>query len=133
MPSFKCPFSVRYGLEIQVAFRQNMPLRTVSPAYQSGGERAVTALNYILALHHFTKSPFVVVDELNQGMDPNNERRSYQFLASVTQGENSQSSQFIWITPKATMLNADVFDTPGVALVSIGKAIQNLELSNPTA
>jgi hypothetical protein len=42
---------------------------------QSGGERSVSTMLYLIALQEFTKCPFRVVDEINQGMDAVNERK----------------------------------------------------------
>lgn len=41
---------------------------------QSGGERVVATMLYMLALQAITPLPFRVVDEINQGMDAKNER-----------------------------------------------------------
>lgn len=41
---------------------------------QSGGERAVSTIFYLMALQSLARAPFRVVDEINQGMDPRNER-----------------------------------------------------------
>jgi hypothetical protein len=41
---------------------------------QSGGERAVSTIFYLMALQSLARAPFRLVDEINQGMDPRNER-----------------------------------------------------------
>jgi hypothetical protein len=41
---------------------------------QSGGERAVSTIYYLMAMQSLARAPFRVVDEINQGMDPRNER-----------------------------------------------------------
>jgi structural maintenance of chromosomes protein 5 len=50
---------------------------------QSGGERAVSTVFYLMALQALARAPFRVVDEINQGMDPRNERLVHERMVAV--------------------------------------------------
>lgn len=65
---------------------------------QSGGERAVATAIYLLSLQELTTVPFRCVDEINQGMDPINERRVFELLTKVTNKQNV--AQYFLLTPK---------------------------------
>ena len=58
-----------YGINIKVKFRDDEDLHVLGPQRQSGGERAVTTMLYLLALQDLNKCPIRVVDEINQGVD----------------------------------------------------------------
>ena len=60
---------------VGVSFRADEQLNILSAEFQSGGERAVSTMLYLLSIQHHVISPFWVVDEINQGMDPVNERK----------------------------------------------------------
>lgn len=104
----KCKGKVRLGnrdqpfkdwcIEILVSFRQDSELQVLTHQRQSGGERAVSTIFYLISLQTITKSPFRVVDEINQGMDPRNERIVHHHMVQVACAENS--SQYFLITPK---------------------------------
>ncbi|KAI9329102.1 P-loop containing nucleoside triphosphate hydrolase protein [Obelidium mucronatum] len=61
-------------------------------------ERSVTTITYLMALQRLSKAPFRVVDEINQGMDPKNERAVHKQMVEVACQEGS--SQYFLITPK---------------------------------
>lgn len=88
----------KYGVRIRVKFRDTDDLRELTSHYQSGGERSVSTMLYLMALQELNKCPFRVVDEINQGMDTNNERRVFEFVVSTACRENT--SQYFLITPK---------------------------------
>ncbi|KAL6942029.1 hypothetical protein ACO0QE_003193 [Hanseniaspora vineae] len=87
-----------WNLKIMVAFRDNDKLSALDSHTQSGGERAVSTVLYMIALQEFTTAPFRVVDEINQGMDSNNERIVHK--AMVTNACAEKTSQYFLITPK---------------------------------
>lgn len=64
----------QWAVQIRVKFRENEPLSILDNHRQSGGERAVSTIFYLMALQSLARAPFRVVDEINQGMDPRNER-----------------------------------------------------------
>ena len=55
-------------------FSESEPLSVLDNHRQSGGERAVSTIFYLMALQSLARAPFRLVDEINQGMDPRNER-----------------------------------------------------------
>jgi chromosome segregation ATPase len=78
--------------------RENEPLSVLNSHRQSGGERAVSTIFYLLALQDLAQSPFRVVDEINQGMDPRNERMVHERMVDIACKENT--SQYFLVTPK---------------------------------
>lgn len=94
--------------------RESEPLTTLDSHRQSGGERAVSTIFYLMSLQALTRSPFRVVDEINQGMDPRNERLVHKRMVDIACGsdesaalstgddesEGRAGSQYFLITPK---------------------------------
>ncbi|KAH6855183.1 hypothetical protein B0I37DRAFT_301625 [Chaetomium sp. MPI-CAGE-AT-0009] len=60
--------------------------------------RAVSTIFYLMALQSMAQAPFRVVDEINQGMDPRNERMVHERMVEVACREHT--SQYFLITPK---------------------------------
>ena len=56
----------KYGIQIKVKFRARDSLHVLTPFHQSGGERSVSTMLYLMSLQELTKCPFRVVDEINQ-------------------------------------------------------------------
>eukprot|EP00042_Codosiga_hollandica_P046048 m.477770 g.477770 ORF g.477770 m.477770 type:complete len:245 (+) comp57163_c0_seq23:2506-3240(+) len=88
----------QYGIEILVKFRHEEPLQPLTAHHQSGGERSVATMLYLMALQALTKCPFRVVDEINQGMDARNERRVFSQVLHCS--SSSETSQYFLVTPK---------------------------------
>ncbi|KAJ7335530.1 hypothetical protein JRQ81_013471 [Phrynocephalus forsythii] len=88
----------KYGIRIRVKFRSNTQLQELTPHHQSGGEKSVSTMLYLLALQELNRCPFRVVDEINQGMDPVNERRVFDVVVETACKEST--SQYFFITPK---------------------------------
>uniref|UniRef100_A0A8C4T7Q5 Structural maintenance of chromosomes protein 5 n=2 Tax=Erpetoichthys calabaricus TaxID=27687 RepID=A0A8C4T7Q5_ERPCA len=88
----------KYGIRIRVKFRSNTQLHELNPFHQSGGERSVSTILYLMALQELNRCPFRVVDEINQGMDPENERRVFEMV--VRTACKKSTSQYFFITPK---------------------------------
>ncbi|KAH6646971.1 P-loop containing nucleoside triphosphate hydrolase protein [Truncatella angustata] len=88
----------QWAIEIKVKFRQNEELQLLNQHRQSGGERAVSTVFYIMALQSMAQAPFRVVDEINQGMDPRNERMVHERMVEIACKEHT--SQYFLITPK---------------------------------
>lgn len=89
-----------WGIDINVAFRENEPLTKLSRMRQSGGERAITTAFYLIALQDRAHSPFRVLDEINQGMDEPNERITMKFLVDFSCRNTSKAQQYFVVTPK---------------------------------
>ncbi|KAL3516439.1 hypothetical protein ACH5RR_023341, partial [Cinchona calisaya] len=88
----------QYGILIKVKFRQTGQLQILSSHHQSGGERSVSTILYLVSLQDLTNCPFRVVDEINQGMDPVNERKMFQQLVRAASQPNTP--QCFLLTPK---------------------------------
>ncbi|EEB08290.2 Smc5-6 complex SMC subunit Smc5 [Schizosaccharomyces japonicus yFS275] len=107
MTEIKCAGEVRlakndafdqWHIEILVKFRKTESLQALTGQRQSGGERSVSTIMYLLALQGMTIAPFQVVDEINQGMDPRNERMvHHHFVQSICE---EPTSQYFLVTPK---------------------------------
>jgi structural maintenance of chromosomes protein 5 len=91
-----------YGLEILVQFRKEDTLKVLSKETHSGGERSVSTMLYLLALQSVTEVPFRVVDEINQGMDPKNERMIFDRIVEQSNSSSAKQStpQYFLVTPK---------------------------------
>ncbi|KAF3437342.1 hypothetical protein FNV43_RR20095 [Rhamnella rubrinervis] len=88
----------QFGILIKVKFRQAGELQVLSSHHQSGGERSVSTILYLVSLQDLTNCPFRVVDEINQGMDPINERKMFQQLVRAASQPNTP--QCFLLTPK---------------------------------
>ena len=56
----------KYGVQIRVKFRDTEVLQALNAQRQSGGERSVSTMLYLMALQEESSCPFRVVDEINQ-------------------------------------------------------------------
>ncbi|XP_030368226.1 structural maintenance of chromosomes protein 5 isoform X2 [Strigops habroptila] len=88
----------KYGIRIRVKFHSSTELHELTPYHQSGGEKSVSTMLYLMALQELNRCPFRVVDEINQGMDPINERRVFEMVVKTACKEST--SQYFFITPK---------------------------------
>ncbi|RLN80833.1 hypothetical protein BBJ28_00013452 [Nothophytophthora sp. Chile5] len=88
----------KWGIQRRAQFRKNTKLSTMTAEEQSGGEKSVGTIMYLMALQSLTKCPFRVVDEINQGMDVYNERKVFQRITKSSCG--SKMPQYFLITPK---------------------------------
>ncbi|KAJ5980458.1 hypothetical protein N7481_007756 [Penicillium waksmanii] len=119
----------QWAIEIHVKFRESEELALLNAYRQSGGERAVSTIFYLMALQSLSASPFRVVDEINQGMDPRNERMVHGRLVDIacasSNGETDEEGnviggggggQYFLITPK--LLNGLSYK-PGMQVLCI--------------
>ncbi|XP_023721137.1 structural maintenance of chromosomes protein 5 isoform X2 [Cryptotermes secundus] len=88
----------QYGLRIKVKFRDQDLLQELTQNLQSGGERSVATAIYMISLQELTRVPFCCVDEINQGMDADNERMIFELL--LTTSRRNDSAQYFLLTPK---------------------------------
>lgn len=88
----------KWKLEIMVKFRNAEELAPLSAQHQSGGERTLSTIMYIMSLLQLSRSPFTLVDEINQGMDPTAERVTHNHIVKLTC--QPHASQYFLITPK---------------------------------
>jgi len=84
------------GLDLFVGFRGGPPT-TLDPFTQSGGERSVALMAFILSLQGRIVSPLRAMDEFDIHMDPKN--REAMFKMILTQMKQRAASQYIVITP----------------------------------
>ncbi|XP_049298209.1 structural maintenance of chromosomes protein 5 [Anopheles funestus] len=114
-----------YGIRIYVKYRNEEKLSALDRKLQSGGERAVAIAIYTLSLQHMTQVPFRCVDEINQGMDPTNERKVFNMLVDETCREGQ--SQYFFVTPKL-LPHLNYNDKMNVLIVHNGKYIENPDI-----
>ncbi len=100
-----------WGLRLLVSFRKGSAPVPLQKAVQSGGERSVSTIMFLMALQDMVRSPFRVVDEINQGMDEKNERVVFGRIVANSTGP--ARPQYFLITPKllqglTSMENEDV-------------------------
>ncbi|EEQ30241.1 Structural maintenance of chromosomes protein 5 [Microsporum canis] len=109
----------QWSIKIQVKFREHEELSILDSHRQSGGERAVSTIFYLMALQSLSASPFRVVDEINQGMDPRNERMVHERMVDIACGQadsGTTGGQYFLITPK--LLGGLVYK-PGMTVLCI--------------
>ncbi|EED15374.1 structural maintenance of chromosome complex subunit SmcA [Talaromyces stipitatus ATCC 10500] len=120
----------QWSIQIQVKFRETENLSVLDSHRQSGGERAVSTIFYLIALQSLSASPFRVVDEINQGMDPRNERMVHGRMVDIACAPRNTSSsangaddvtggggsQYFLVTPK---LLSGLHYRPGITVQCI--------------
>jgi structural maintenance of chromosomes protein 5 len=82
-----------YGIKILVKFRNGTCLKELNSQTQSGGERSVSTMLYIMALQNLSFVPFRCIDEINQGMDPNNERAVFNMMVKLLDKNNNNNDE----------------------------------------
>lgn len=91
--------SMKYRIDLFVSFKADMKQSILSSTRQSGGEKSVATFLYLLALQSCTNFPFRVIDEINQGMDEENELTTFNHAMNCALGQNEQT-QYFFVTPK---------------------------------
>jgi chromosome segregation ATPase len=94
----RAPEFEKWAIDILVKFRDDERLQLLTGQRQSGGERALTTIMYLMSLTEEARAPFSLVDEINQGMDQRYERAVHNQMVEVTCNPNS--CQYFLITPK---------------------------------
>ncbi|KAF7362946.1 Structural maintenance of chromosomes protein 5 [Mycena venus] len=87
-----------WAIDILVKFRDTEKLQLLTSQRQSGGERSLTTILYLMSLTEEARAPFSLVDEINQGMDQRAERMVHNSMVEVTCKKDS--AQYFLITPK---------------------------------
>ncbi len=87
-------------LQILVSYRTGAQLRPISATSNSGGEKMCCTMLFCFSLlhEHANMPPFVIVDELNQGLDPSNEMKIMTIM--FEDAENGVAPQSFVVTPK---------------------------------
>lgn len=91
-------FDTLIYIRTNVCNSENEQMTVIDNHRQSGGERAVSTIFYLMALQSLARSPFRVVDEINQGMDQRNERIVHSRMVDIAC--NGDTSQYFLVTPK---------------------------------
>ncbi len=84
------------GLDILVGFKGVPPTRLDSLT-QSGGERSIALMAFLLALQQHISSPFRAIDEFDVHMDPKNREVISRLI--VSSAREMQNTQYVAITP----------------------------------
>ncbi len=83
------------GLKIYVGFHGSAPAE-LDTYTQSGGERSVAVIAFLIALQQFVKSPFRAIDEYDVHMDPSNKERIER---AIYESIKASGVQYLLITP----------------------------------
>ncbi len=84
------------GLEILVGFKGNKPM-ALDAFTQSGGERSIAMMAFLLALQQHITSPFRAIDEFDVHMDPKNRELVTQLI--LESSGSMAGGQYLAITP----------------------------------
>ncbi len=94
------------GIDFQVGFSGRKPVSLDSLA-QSGGERSVALMAFLLALQQHIASPFRAIDEFDVHMDPRNREIISRLI--VNSAKSMKSGQYVAITPgQISMMDKDL-------------------------
>jgi chromosome segregation protein len=86
----------RAGLEILVGYKGATPTSLDSFA-QSGGERSIAMMSFLLALQQHITSPFRAIDEFDVHMDPRNREIVSRLI--IASAKSLGAGQYVAITP----------------------------------
>ena len=78
-----------YGLNLISSFH-GAELSHAAAATQSGGEKSVTTILFLLAMQRSAPCPFRIIDEINQGMDETNERKVMHLIGTSSMPSKEQ-------------------------------------------
>uniref|UniRef100_A0A915D5D4 Structural maintenance of chromosomes protein 5 n=1 Tax=Ditylenchus dipsaci TaxID=166011 RepID=A0A915D5D4_9BILA len=121
----------QYGITIYVKFRNETTLQPLTHQVQSGGERSVSTMLYLMALQDLCPVPFRCVDEINQGMDPENERKVFNMMVQLlSSGGQLSKTQYFLLTPKL-LGGLEFNERVTVHIVHNGPALSNVEYWDP--
>jgi chromosome segregation ATPase len=84
------------GLELLVSFKGGRPT-PIDGLTQSGGERSVALMAFLLALQQHIRSPFRAIDEFDVHMDPRNREMVSDLI--VSSFKEAKDEQYLAITP----------------------------------
>lgn len=89
----------KWAIRIKVSFRDGERVQELKSTRQSGGERSLTTMTYLISLLETSKVPFSLVDEINQGLDARAERAVHNHIVDVVCNAEDVGQYFL-ITPK---------------------------------
>lgn len=87
-------------LQVLVSYRKDTELRPISATANSGGEKMCCTMIFCfsLQLEEERIPPFIMVDELNQGLDPDNEMKIMTMM--IEDSAKDMGAQSFVVTPK---------------------------------
>jgi hypothetical protein len=77
----------KWSLALSLSFRRDAPPVVMSAHSHSGGEKALATMTFMLATQQSSQSSFRLVDEMNQGLDAENERRLFRLILRINEEE----------------------------------------------
>jgi chromosome segregation ATPase len=101
-----------YGLNLISSFH-GTELTKAAAATQSGGEKSVTTILFLLAMQRSSPCPFRIIDEINQGMDETNERRVMHLIGASTTPSAEQRAALLLPEHMPGMSHKRVRPRPG--------------------
>ena len=120
-----------FRLEVWVKFRSSDNLKVLRSVIQSGGEKALSTMVFLLAIQELSFAPFRVVDEINQGLDARNERALFALLKENVRHtlveKQAARVQYFVVTPKL-LPGLDYADLVTVHFVFNGPLIGSLDV-----
>jgi len=103
------------GLQVEAGFKGQEPVALETFA-QSGGERSVAMMAFLLALQLRITSPFRAVDEFDVHMDPRNRELVTAMISRSAEALQEKGVQYVAITP------APMAPPEGVAVIVVQNA-----------
>jgi len=92
------------GIDLLVGFKGSSPM-PLDSFTQSGGERSVALMAFLLALQQYVTCPFRGIDEFDVHMDPKNRELISRLIVSSFSG--SRGEQYLAITPGQVSVKDD--------------------------
>ncbi|BAM42041.1 chromosome maintenance protein [Theileria orientalis strain Shintoku] len=120
-------------LRILVKFDCEKDLLPLLTSYQSGGERGVTTMVYIISVQNLTKNPFFVIDEINQGLDSHYERKLMKLLlrSPNESPSDSQDSANVEFRGEGTMPQYFILTPQLISGYDLSNATLHFPLNGP--
>jgi Chromosome segregation ATPases len=108
------------SLEIKIGFRNTSPVY-VDSLLQSGGERTVATLAFLISMQQFMRSKIRAIDEFDVHLDPLSKERTSMLLSSLP--KTNPDVQYIFITPDPLL---KYFENSNVIIVTKQNGISNI-------
>lgn len=126
----QCERLSELALQILVSYRDGVDLRPISATANSGGEKMCCTMLFCFSLlqEEERMPPFVMVDELNQGLDPVNEMKIMTMMFEDAEKESAPQS-FV-ITPKL-LLNLPFHSRTKTHIIFNGNVTGKLDVTAP--
>jgi chromosome segregation protein len=110
------------GLEISVGFKNHTP-KSLDSLTQSGGERSVALIAFLLALQRSISTPFRAIDEFDVHMDPRNREAITELIISSWK---NREEQYLIITPGELNISDNNINNIHVIIVQSVKGLSKV-------